>query len=124
MAALAPCDFNLKRPRLRFAQKVDILSGPESFLVVSGLLPGIRQINRIRNELAHNLEAAIPPGDVQSLISHLEHSARGRAKAPTDPVVLIETFSAVAIAGMVAFIGGLEAGRNPEVQQAIMQRAA
>lgn len=124
LTAIAPRDFDLARPSLSFAQKVDILNGAESHLNASGLLPGIRRINKFRNALAHDLQADISPADIQPLVDHLRHAATGRALViPKDPVIVVETFSALAIAGMVAFLSGFEAAGKPAVREAIVRRA-
>jgi hypothetical protein len=125
LTAIAPRDFDFARPSLSFAQKVDILSGPESYLVATGLVPGIRRVNKIRNSLAHDLRAEISAADVQPLVDYLRHAGRGRGLAiPKDPIVVVETFSALAIAGMVGFASAVDAAGNPSVVEAIKHRTA
>jgi len=51
--------------RLSFAQKMELLDGVEA--TIQWLLPGIRRLNRIRNRLAHNLEAAISDDDLKPI---------------------------------------------------------
>jgi hypothetical protein len=51
--------------RLSFAQKMELLDGVEA--TVQWLLPGLRRLNRIRNRLAHNLEAAISDDDLKPI---------------------------------------------------------
>ena len=125
LRAVAPSDFNFSRPSLSFAQKVDILSGPESHIVGAGMVPGIKRVNKIRNALAHDLQAEITTADIQPLADLLRHVGKGRAPAiAKDPIAVVETFAAVAIAGMAAFVSAYEAAGNPAVLEAMKSRTA
>jgi hypothetical protein len=51
--------------RLTFAQKVALIDHPRTN--VGMIVPGIRALNRARNKIAHTLDAALPPGDLQPM---------------------------------------------------------
>ncbi|WP_284893594.1 hypothetical protein U0O11_16640 [Cobetia sp. D5] len=58
---------NLEKARLTFAQKLALIENysPE----IEELVVGIRRLNKIRNQLAHNLEAKVTDQDKESLLS-------------------------------------------------------
>lgn len=84
--------------RLSFAQKMELLDGVEA--TVQWLLPGIRRLNRIRNQLAHNLEAAISDDDLKPIqeIVWPWHSAAG--KPCNNGISLVRDFTLV-VSGML-----------------------
>lgn len=51
--------------RLTFAQKLALIDHPRAN--VGMIVPGIRALNRARNKIAHTLDAALPPGDIQPM---------------------------------------------------------
>lgn len=51
--------------RLTFAQKLAFIDHPQTN--VGMIVPGIRALNRARNKIAHTLDAALPPGDLQPM---------------------------------------------------------
>lgn len=51
--------------RLTFAQKLTLIDHPQSNLAMA--MPGIRALNRARNKIAHTLDAALPPRDLQPI---------------------------------------------------------
>ncbi|HDR9511800.1 hypothetical protein C5615_36350 [Burkholderia cepacia] len=53
---------DLDDARLTFAQKVNLLDGSWN-IAIRQLIPGIKQLNKIRNRLAHNLTAAVSDED-------------------------------------------------------------
>jgi len=67
LVAFNPALGNLEKARLSFAQKLALIEdySPE----LQELAVGIRRLNKIRNQLAHNLEATVTEQDKQSLLS-------------------------------------------------------
>jgi hypothetical protein len=68
----------LERARLSFAQKIDLADNREAS--VAYLIPGIKQLNKIRNRVAHNLEASITLADRSSFLSIQIFSAMRKAR--------------------------------------------
>jgi len=68
---------NLERARLSFAQKIDLADHRESS--VAYLIPGLKQLNKIRNRVAHTLDASITLADRSSFLSIQIFSAFRRA---------------------------------------------
>ncbi|HEX2229016.1 MAG TPA: hypothetical protein VHM64_17920 [Candidatus Binatia bacterium] len=65
MTAANPALGNIEAARLTFVQKLDLALNPESVLLVIG--PGIRQINKLRNQLVHRLEFRLQDADLEPL---------------------------------------------------------
>lgn len=51
--------------RLTFAQKLALIDHPQTNLAMA--MPGIRALNRARNKIAHMLDAALSPSDLQPM---------------------------------------------------------
>lgn len=51
--------------RVFFFQKVELLEGADTF--IQWLLPGVIRLNKIRNQLAHDLEAEISERDLEPI---------------------------------------------------------
>ncbi|HET7395689.1 MAG TPA: hypothetical protein VFK12_04565 [Gammaproteobacteria bacterium] len=62
IASAAPGIDIIGKSRLSFAQKVTFLEGVDSS--VRWVLPGIRRLNRIRNQLVHNLDSEISESEL------------------------------------------------------------
>lgn len=87
---------NLSKARLTFAQKLSLLDTSHERL--SDLAPGLRQINAVRNRLAHRLEAALTAEDVQVFLSHAMFNAMriegAKPSVPSaEPIDVLEKFS-------------------------------
>ena len=86
-----PAIGHLEAARLTFNQKVSLL--PSDNAVVNMLIGGIRHLNKVRNRLAHNLEAAVTEEDAsvfraQPLYAMREWSVKGTdRKLSNDPLV-------------------------------------
>lgn len=67
LTAFNPALGGLEKARLSFAQKLALIEdySPET----QELAVGIRRLNKIRNQLAHNLEATVTDQDKESLLS-------------------------------------------------------
>jgi hypothetical protein len=85
--------------RLSFANKADLLDGVDAS--IQWLLPGVRRLNRIRNQLAHNLEAEVTEEDLAPIreIVWPWHSAAG--KPCNGGITLVRDF-ALMVCGMLS----------------------
>ncbi len=88
---------DLDSARLSFAQKVALL--PASGTTVSYLIPGIRHLNKVRNRLAHTLQAQVSEEDRTLFLSvdlfRAVRIARDAPKTPSDiPIDVLEEFGA------------------------------
>ena len=82
--------------RLSFNQKLALLD--TSSPAVAELKPGIAQLNKIRNRLAHRLSSAIEPADshvflAAPMFSSMRFVALGRPATTLTPIELLEQFS-------------------------------
>lgn len=67
LIAINPALGDLEKARLSFAQKLALIE--DYSLEIQELAVGIRRLNKIRNQLAHNLEAKVTDKDKESLLS-------------------------------------------------------
>ena len=92
-----PAIGHLDSARLTFNQKVSLL--PSDNGVVNMLIGGIRHLNKVRNRVAHNLEAAVTEEDAtvfraQPLDAMREWSVKGTDRAQsTDPLDILKWFA-------------------------------
>lgn len=82
--------------RLSFNQKLALLDTRSP--AVAELKPGIAQLNKIRNRLAHRLSAAIEKADTQvflsaQMFSSMRFVALGRPPETLTPIELLEQFA-------------------------------
>jgi hypothetical protein len=116
MDACLPCvwdeDVDWDAARLTFSQKLSLLGGKGSVLTHLGLVPGFRRLNRIRNQIAHDLESELTTQDVKPMRDHLVARSKKRLAIPTEPMKVIDTFVALACASMLGFIAGFRAGKH------------
>ena len=82
--------------KLSFGQKLALLDTKTP--AVAELKPGIAQLNKIRNRLAHRLSASIEPADCQvflaaSMFSSMRFVALGRYPSTLEPIELLEQFA-------------------------------
>lgn len=82
--------------RLSFNQKLALLDTRSP--AIAELKPGIAQLNKIRNRLAHKLSAAIEPSDgrvflTAPMFSSMRFIALGRPPSTLAPVELLEQFA-------------------------------
>lgn len=87
---------DLSKARLTYAQKLSLLDTSHQRL--RDLAPGLRQINAIRNRLAHRLEAVLTAGDVQEFLSHTMFNAMriegAKPSVPSsEPIDVLEKFA-------------------------------
>lgn len=89
---------NLNKAKLSFFQKIELLN--DNDISISFLKPGLIQINRIRNKLAHNLKVEITESDKNLFLSILmyksmrtESEKRSGKMADDDPLSIFEDFS-------------------------------
>ncbi|WP_454255901.1 hypothetical protein [Pseudomonas sp. Marseille-Q8238] len=87
---------DLNKVRISFSQKMDLLD-PNDHLI-SGIIPGIRHLNKIRNRLAHNLSADVTAEDSKKFLSTTAFKALQDASAKPDisnsePMQVLEEFA-------------------------------
>ncbi|WP_188035904.1 hypothetical protein [Pseudomonas sp. EZ-C24] len=87
---------DLSAARLTFAQKLSMLDTGDFQL--KSLAPGLRQINAVRNRLAHRLDAMLTADDVQVFINHSMFNAmRIEGVKPSitseEPIEILEKFA-------------------------------
>jgi hypothetical protein len=83
--------------RLRFTQKIELL--PKANPKVAWILPGIRQVNTIRNRFGHRIAANVSTNDLSDCISVL--AIARSAKQYKDPMEIIEDFTTVACTWLI-----------------------
>lgn len=88
---------NWQDARLRFVQKIELL--PEANAKVAWVLPGIREINTIRNRFGHRITASVSPNDLTACTSILAVARSG--KKYKDPMEIIEDFTTVACTWLI-----------------------
>lgn len=82
--------------KLSFGQKWALLDTKTP--AIAELKPGIAQLNKIRNRLAHRLSAAIEPADSKvflaaPMFSSMRFVALGRSPSTLEPIELLEQFA-------------------------------
>ena len=82
---------NWQNAKLAFAQKITLL--PQRNAKVAWILPGIREINAIRNRFGHQIQAKVSLNDLTKCRSVLAIARRG--KDYEDPIEIIEDFTAI-----------------------------
>jgi hypothetical protein len=88
---------DLDEARITFNQKVNLLRSDD--WTVGYLIPGIRHLNKIRNRLAHNLEATVNEEDATVFLQGLfkafrDAGANGSEKQlSTNPIDVLEEFA-------------------------------
>src|SRR5258708_28257874 len=89
---------NWQDARLRFAQKTELL--PQGDAKVDWILPGIKEINTVRNRFGHRITARISPKhDLTNCVKVLR-IARSR-KQHQNPIQIIEDFTTVAFTWLI-----------------------
>ena len=91
LEAISP-SHDWEKARLRFAQKMELL--PQANPKVAWVLPGIKELNAIRNRFGHRITATVSPTDLTACISVLTIARRG--KKYTESMEIIEDFTTVA----------------------------
>jgi hypothetical protein len=88
---------NLDEARITFNQKVNLLRSDDR--TVDYLIPGIRHLNKIRNRLAHNLEATVTDDDATVFLQGLFKAFRDAGvsgsenQLSTNPIDVLEEFA-------------------------------
>lgn len=87
---------NIKEARLTFAQKLTLIENYSE--ETKELSKGIKRLNKIRNQLAHNLESTVSDQDKESLLSvsffkTLREELAKPGKASDDNLVVLEDFA-------------------------------
>jgi len=88
---------NWQDVRLRFAQKIESL--PQANGKVAWILPGIREINVIRNRFGHQIATHVSLDDLTECRSVLAITRSG--KQCRDPMEVIEDFTTVACTWLI-----------------------
>ena len=87
---------DLNQARLSFVQKTALLDATNPDM--TDILPGIRQLNRIRNRLAHNLDVQVTGEDAKTFLESERfaalRAAREREKpVSSEPIDVLEDFA-------------------------------
>ncbi|MGJ7547035.1 hypothetical protein [Pseudomonas alloputida] len=87
---------DISTARLTFAQKLSLLDANDFRL--RNLTPGLRQINSVRNRLAHRLDAMLTAEDAQVFLKHsLFNALRIEGAKPSlpsmEPIEILEKFA-------------------------------
>lgn len=82
--------------RLAFAQKLKLLPQAHAWWWI---LPGITEINKIRNRFGHSITASVSPNDLTKGMSVLAIARRG--KRYTSPMEIIEDFTTVSCTWLI-----------------------
>lgn len=98
--------------RLTFGQKIELLGGKGGVLAELSLLGGLKRLNRLRNDLAHQLDRTLTKKDVAPLRAYLLASAQKRIAVPTEPLLIIDTFTSLACAVLLGYITGTRGARR------------
>jgi preprotein translocase subunit Sec63 len=125
LIALNPNLGDLKGTRLTFSQKLSLVENHSN--ETKELASGIRRLNTIRNQLAHQLEAKVTDQDKESLLS-LNNSFRYLREALAEPnapssdnLVVLEDF-AKHVGSRLASLADPE-GLSPKISQAMCELA-
>ena len=106
-------DVAWEEARLTFAQKLSLLGGKSGVLTELGILPGLRCLNRIRNQAAHDLKAQLTSTDVAPMRSFLTpHFQKARRTLPAEPEKVVDTFTAVACASLLGYVAAYRGARR------------
>jgi hypothetical protein len=97
LEAIAPTR-DWRNSRLRFAQKLALL--PKDNPQMQALIPGIREVNDVRNAFGHRIEAQLSMDSVKACLDVLEVSHPYFNKNYTDPIDVIEDFTQHACASL------------------------
>lgn len=89
---------NWRTARLRFAQKVALLPKDDPHMQL--LIPGIREINDVRNLFGHQIEAQLSMESVKACLDLLESTHPYFNKKYTSPMDVIEDFTQHACASL------------------------
>jgi hypothetical protein len=79
--------------RLSFSQKLELAGGPSSRIAI--VQEGLKELNRLRNRLAHNLQSNVTLNDVASMRSIITIFNRSSDIPVPDGIELIEQFTSM-----------------------------
>lgn len=88
---------NLDEARITFNQKINLL--PHDDRKIFFLIPGIRHLNKIRNRLAHNLDATVTENDAAVFLQGLfkafrdEGARKEKRQLNSTPIDILEEFA-------------------------------
>jgi hypothetical protein len=94
LCTASPALGDIGAARLTFAQKLELALNPASVLVVIG--PGMKQINKLRNQLVHRLEFRLQDADLEPLRWFIRIRNEGVGLPVPDGIELIEEFTKTA----------------------------
>jgi len=106
LAAANPSLGDLEAARLSFAQKLELALNPASVLLVIG--PGIRALNKLRNQLVHRLECHMPEADLEPFRRFITIRNEGIGLPVPEGIELIEEFSKTACTFLAAARDSIE----------------
>lgn len=88
---------NWQAAGLRFAQKIELL--PRADKKVAWVVPGIRELNKIRNRFGHRITATVTHADIAECLAVLAIARKGKEYA--EPMDAIEDFTTVACTWLI-----------------------
>ncbi|MBT1443414.1 hypothetical protein KJI95_02605 [Shewanella sp. JM162201] len=96
LVSFNPALGNIKEARLTFSQKLTLIEGYSE--ETKELARGIKRLNKIRNQLAHNLSGTVTDQDKESLLSVMSFSTLrdelAKPEMPSDDnLVVLEDFA-------------------------------
>lgn len=84
----------VQNSRLAFSHKLELVEGADPF--VRYLLPGLRRLNRIRNQIAHNLEATLTESDLEPIGAIVWPWQEAQGQPRSTGVILLKEFALLA----------------------------
>jgi len=120
LRVLSDGELDFEGARLNFDTKVKLLARAGSPLVEMHLLQGVRELNALRNHVAHTLDAS----DLGTRNSEMRAAVRRAFEkkslpVPDDPLTTVQVFTALAVAHLLGFIASFDAVRNPANSSAL-----
>jgi hypothetical protein len=94
LTAANPATKPIGKTRLTFVQKLDLADDADSLIQM--LMPGLMQLNRIRNQLAHNMEAQISKEELEPIRSIVWPWHKAGGKRCNEGVALVKDFALMA----------------------------
>jgi len=94
LTAANPATKPIGETKLTFAQKLELADNADNFIQI--LMPGLKQLNRIRNQLAHDMEAQISDDKLKPIRSIVWWWHQSSGKPCKEGVPLVKDFALMA----------------------------
>ena len=105
LEAANPAIGSIKSKRLSFSTKLDLMGGDNK--IIQMLMPGLKQLNRIRNRLAHNMEENVTDEDLLPIKNIVWPWHKAGGKPCNEGVELIKDFALMATGFMDSQANGI-----------------